>query len=100
MPLYKFGLRGVYSMGSTTQHAMKTALNFVGIALLLAFVVAGCSRGKPLPTPLDQSPVSGQLRHFIGEKEAQAAAAAKAKGQELLPETKALFAAADKGDWL
>jgi len=79
---------------------MKTALKFGGIAILLLASVGGCSHSRPRPTPLDQSPVSGQLRHFIAEKEAQAAAAAKAKGQELLPETKALFAAANKGDWL
>ena len=83
---------------------MKTTLQGAGIALIMiAIFVLGCSK-KALtpqaPTPLDQSPVSGQLRHFIAEKKAQATAAAKAKGQELLPETKTLFAAAEKGDWL
>ncbi len=83
---------------------MKTTLQGAGIALIMiAIFVVGCSK-KALtpqaPTPLDQSPVSGQLRHFIAEKKAQATAAAKAKGQELLPETKTLFAAAEKGDWL
>lgn len=80
---------------------MKTALKYFSAALVvLEVAVGGCSKSKPPPTPLDQSPVSGQLRHFIAEKKAQATAAVKANGQELLPETKTLFAAAEKGDWL
>ena len=80
---------------------MKTALKCAGIlSVVFGMAIGGCSQKRPVATPLDQSPVSGQLRHFVAEKEAQATAAAKADGHELLPETKKLFAAAEKGDWL
>jgi hypothetical protein len=69
------------------------------LATMLAFglVAGGCS--KKGSTPLDQSPVSGQLKHFIEEKKAQATAAAAAEKQEMLPEFRDIFAAAEKGDW-
>ena len=54
---------------------------------------------KTAPTPLDKSPVSKHLRHFIAEKKAQASVAAAAEGKEMLPEFKSLFAAAERGDW-
>jgi hypothetical protein len=76
----------------------KNQLHRYGLATILAFslVVGGCSKG---PTPLDQSPASGQLKHFIAEKKAQATAAAATEKQEMLPEFKEIFAAAEKGDW-
>ena len=48
---------------------------------------------------LKRSAASAQLKSFVAEKEAQADAAARAEGKELLPEYKAFFAAAAKGDW-
>lgn len=51
------------------------------------------------PTPLDVSPASNQLKHFIAEKKAQATAAAATEKQAMLPEFKSIFAAAEKGDW-
>jgi hypothetical protein len=67
--------------------------NILTTTLAFSLLISGC--GKRGPTPLDQSPVSGQLKHFIAEKKAQAAA----DKQEMLPEFKTIFAAADKGDW-
>ncbi len=48
----------------------------------------------------DRSPAAGQLKHFVAEKKAQAEAACKSEGKELLPEFQSMFAAAEKGDWL
>jgi hypothetical protein len=70
--------------------------NFFATILSLGLLVGGCSKK---PTPLDQSPASVQLKHFIAEKKAQATAAAAADKQEMLPEFKSIFAAAYKGDW-
>jgi len=71
--------------------------NLVAVMIGLGLFVSGC--GKKAPTPLDQSPVSGQLKHFIAEKKAQAKAAAAAEKQDVLPEFNTIFAAAEKGDW-
>ena len=77
---------------------MRTASQNLLITIIaLGLFVSGCSKK---PTPLDQSPVSGQLKHFIAEKKAQAnAAAATAEEKEMLPEFQTIFAAADRGDW-
>jgi len=48
---------------------------------------------------LQRSSVFDQLKRFAAEKWAQANAAAKAEGKEMLPEFRSLFAAAEKGDW-
>ena len=69
---------------------------FFAAILVLGLFVSGC---KKAPTPLDQSPVSAQLKHFIAEKKAQANAAAAAGKQEMLPEYRDIFAAAEKGHW-
>jgi hypothetical protein len=77
---------------------MKASLKLLGLmALLVALVFSAC--GKRKSTPLDNSPASVQLKHFIAEKKAQATAAADAEGLEMLPEFKKIFAAAEKGNW-
>ena len=48
---------------------------------------------------LRHSIAAPKLRQFAVEKEAQASAAADADGQKMLPEYRALFAAAKEGDW-
>lgn len=68
-----------------------------GMIAVVGILAGGCS--KKGATPLEQSPVSGQLKHFIAEKKAQATAAAADK-VEMLPEYKEIFAAAEKGDWV
>src|SRR6185312_1560360 len=72
-----------------------TRQNFLAAILSLGLLASSCSKK---PTPLDQSPASAQLKHFIAEKKAQATAAAAAEKQEMLPEFKTIFAAAEKGD--
>lgn len=72
------------------------SLNLLTAIIALSLFVSGCGKS---PTPLDQSPASGQLKHFIAEKKAQATAAAAADKQEVIPEYKTIFAAAEKGDW-
>jgi tetratricopeptide (TPR) repeat protein len=49
--------------------------------------------------PLERSLVCDQLKRFAAEKKAQAIAAAQAEARLMLPEFKALFAAAEQGDW-
>ena len=73
-----------------------TARNSLATILALGIIAGGCSKK---PTPLDQSPVSAQLKHFIAEKKAQATAAAVADKQEMLPEFQTIFAAAENGNW-
>lgn len=48
---------------------------------------------------LERSSVYDQLKRFAAEKWAQASAAARAQGKQMLLEFKPLFAAARKGDW-
>ncbi len=77
-------------------HAKLKTAALVGAALL----VAGGSAVviSQVATPSRQSS-SVLLKDFVAEKEAQATAAARAAGVELLPEYKALFAAARDGSW-
>jgi hypothetical protein len=79
----------------------KMAVISIGSAILgLALLMGGCSKKNASTNwSLKRSAASGQLKSFVAEKEAQADAAAKAEGKELLPEYKTLFAAAEKGDW-
>jgi hypothetical protein len=75
---------------------MRTAVRkYIATLIALSLFLGGCER----KTPLDLSPASTQLKHFIAEKKAQATAAAAAQGQEMLPEFKSIFKAAEKGDW-
>jgi len=73
-------------------------LAVVAVTLGLALWTASCSK-KAAVWSLQKSDASVQLKTFVAEKEAQATAAAKAAGQEVLPEYKTLFAASAKGDW-
>src|SRR5215467_13486011 len=96
--LYKFRWSGVYLSGKHQPRSMTTTARIsIAIIFALGLVVSGCS--KKGPTPLDRSPASNQLKHFIAEKKAQATAAAAKEGQEMLPEFKSIFAAAERGDW-
>jgi beta-lactamase regulating signal transducer with metallopeptidase domain len=74
------------------------ALTIGGFGLL----ISACSTTKQRATPswsLERSEVGNQLKRFVAEKEAQAIASAKPEGREILPEYKAMFAAAARGDW-
>ena len=48
---------------------------------------------------LETSVVSRELKRFIAEKCAQVRAETRAPGHEMIPESKALFTAAEGGDW-
>ena len=71
----------------------------IGTAILgLALLMGGCSKkNASTKWSLKRSAASAQLKSFVAEKEAQADAAARAEGKKMLPEYKALFAAAAKG---
>jgi hypothetical protein len=79
----------------------KTTVISIGSAILgLALMMGGCSKKNAATKwSLNRSAASAQLKSFVADKEAQANAAARAEGKEILPEYKALFAAAAKGDW-
>ena len=79
----------------------KTTVISIGTAILgLVLLTGGCSKKNAFAKwSLKRSEASAQLKSFVVEKEAQANAAARAEGKEMLPEYKALFAAAAKGDW-
>ena len=79
----------------------KTTVISIGTAILsLALLTGGCSKkNASTKWSLKRSAASAQLKSFVAEKEAQADAAARAEGTNMLPEYKALFAAAAKGDW-
>ena len=63
-------------------------------------LAGGCTKKQSASSwSLKRSEVSAQLKSFVVEKEAQVNAAARADGQEILPEYKTLFAAAANGDW-
>jgi hypothetical protein len=80
--------------------AKMAVISFGSIILGLALLMGGCSKKNTSANwSLKRSAASVQLKSFVAEKEAQADAAARAEGKELLPEYKALFAAAAKGDW-
>ncbi len=79
--------------------AVPISLAVFGLGLLVGSIrLEAANNQPPQPWSLDRSAVSAQLKHFVAEKEAQANAAAKAEGKEMLPEFKALFAAAATGD--
>ncbi|HWC59754.1 MAG TPA: sigma-70 family RNA polymerase sigma factor [Verrucomicrobiae bacterium] len=65
-----------------------------GTAIVVTEVVTQSSA-----TPVANGEVWKQLDQFVLEKEAQATAAATAEGKQMLPEYKAIFAAAKKHDW-
>jgi hypothetical protein len=71
-------------MGNPTVLPMKTAaFKFVGVTIVaIGLFFSGCTKKS---TPLDQSPASNQLKHFVAEKKAQATVAAAAEGKEMLP---------------
>jgi hypothetical protein len=79
----------------------KTTVISIGSAILgLALMTSGCSKKNTATKwSLNRSAASAQLKSFVAEKEAQAEAAARAEGTNMLPEYKALFAAAGNGDW-
>ena len=77
----------------------KKCVSFLAIGLVL--VASGC-RQKSSQTkahPFDKAEMSGQLKDFVAEKEAQANAAAKAEGKAVPAEFESFFAAAAKGDY-
>ena len=79
----------------------KATVISIGTAILgLALLTGGCSKKNAATKwSLKRSAASAQLKSFVAEKEAQANAAARAEGTNMLPEYQALFAAAAKGDW-
>jgi hypothetical protein len=79
----------------------KLSVISIGTAILgLVLLTGGCSKQNAATNwSLKRSEASAQLKSFVADKEAQANAAARAEGKEMLPEYKALFAAAAKGDW-
>jgi hypothetical protein len=79
---------------------MKAAITLVASLILCLGLVAGCAKKESTSWKSIKNPqVVAQLKTFVAEKEAQVNAAAKAGGQEMLPEYKALFAAAAEGNW-
>ena len=79
----------------------KTTVISIGTAILsLALLTGGCSKKNASTNwSLKRSAASAQLKSFVAEKEAQADAAARAEGTNMLPEYRTLFAAAAKGNW-
>lgn len=70
------------------------------MSAILGMLIAGCGKKETAQTrSLKHSAAADQFKQFATEKEAQAQAAAKAEGKEMLPECKALFEAAAKGNW-
>ncbi|HYA79271.1 MAG TPA: hypothetical protein VED19_02030 [Candidatus Nitrosopolaris sp.] len=80
---------------------MKSATKLLALStFVLSFAFTGCSQKQShMFSSLKDPATTAQLKQFVSEKAAQADAAAKADGQELLPEYKTLFAAAAKGNW-
>ncbi len=72
-----------------------TLVAVVGLGLALVRAQAEISH----VWTLENSKASGQLKRFVAEKKAQASAAARAEGKQMLPEFQDLFAAAEKGNW-
>ncbi len=73
------------------------AIAFLGLEFLIG---ANAVKNSPEAWSLERSDVANQLKRFVAEKEAQAIAGAKAEGKAMLPEFKAMFAAAGKGNWM
>lgn len=69
--------------------------------LPVLLILSACSTTKQSNQPwsIERSEVGDPLKRFVAEKEAQAIASAEPEGREVLPEYKAMFAAAAKGDW-
>ena len=80
---------------------MRKTFRSAGLLILgIGLVVGGCDKKKSTSWKYIKNPEAvAQLKTFVAEKEAQVNAAAKAGGQEMLPEYKTLFAAAADGNW-
>jgi hypothetical protein len=74
----------------------------LGVAILGAgLFISGCAKKQSASSwSLKNPETTQQLKSFVAEKEAQANAVIRAGGEEMPPEFKSLFAAAQKGDWL
>src|ERR1051326_5529906 len=72
---------------------------FLQITALAASAVPFLDTAADTVLPLERFFVRDQLKRFAAEKKAQAIAAAQAEARLMLPEFKALFAAAEQGDW-
>jgi beta-lactamase regulating signal transducer with metallopeptidase domain len=79
--------------------ALALALTAVA-GLLITACATSTKRSSTTGWSLEQSKVSDQLKRFVAEKEQQAYAGAKAESKKIVPEYKAIFAAAKKGEWL
>jgi hypothetical protein len=88
-------------METAKNQLMKTTIRSAGLMILgIGLVIGGCAKKKSTHWKSIKNPeVVAQLKTFVAEKEAQVNAAAKAGGQEMLPEYKTLFAAAAEGNW-
>jgi hypothetical protein len=92
-------IKGALKLMAITK--LKTAA-LIGAAVVLATgtaVVVHRTVAHPNRISARDEAVWKQLQWFVSEKEAQAKAAAAAEGKEMLPEYKAVFAAAAQGDW-
>jgi hypothetical protein len=101
-PSYEFSGGGVCSMETAKNLLMKTTIRSAGLMILGIglFIGGGCGKMTSTSWKSIKNPEAvAQLKSFIAEKEAQVNAAAKAGGQEMMPEYKTLFAAAAKGNW-
>jgi hypothetical protein len=78
-------------------NAHKATVSAAAVILSTGLLV-GCL-GRSSSWPLERSETAAQLKALVAEKQAQAEAAARAEGNELLPEFGHFFAAAAQGDW-
>jgi hypothetical protein len=75
---------------------MKTTIRSLAVVILgIGLFIGGCTQKESPKSP----EVTGQLKTFVGEKEAQADTTAKVEGRDVSV-FKPFFAAAEKGDWL
>lgn len=82
--------------------AKLTAALLICSVSIVALLLGACATSRrPAATQwsLERSEVGGQLKRFVAEKKAQAFAAAAPEGRDVLPEYRAMFAAANRGDW-
>ncbi len=80
--------------------AALVALVLIGVSLFMGACTTTTKKPAPQLWSIERSEVGDQLKRFVAEKEAQARGAAALEGKEVLPEYKAMFTAAAKGDWL